>query len=98
MGVVNVLKKVGQVTIIRQCTTLSGWLVTHPYLTFVAYNAIFVAMCYYAWHEGYAEGKSVGYGDGVKATFDRAYKAGYDSGEAFGRIEQRTIDKEIYSR
>lgn len=85
----DILKKIGNATIVKQCTTLAGWLTTHPYLTFIGYNAIFAVMCYYAWKEGRDEGERNGYRKAVDDAWDKAYQTGYGNGEAYGRVDER---------
>lgn len=85
----GILKKIGNATIVKQCTTLAGWLTKHPYLTFIGYNAIFVAMCCYAWKEGCDEGERIGYRKGFNDTWDKAYNCGRSNGEAYGRVDER---------
>ena len=87
--VINALKKVGNATIVKQCTTLAGWLTTHPYLTFIGYNAIFAGMCWYMWCEGNRVGNSYGYEKGSCEAWDKGYKSGYANGEAYGRVDER---------
>lgn len=92
----NILKKIGQATIVKESMRLAKLATAHPYFTYFLYTGIFVAVAAYAYYEGHDQGYYDGKYDESKDSadyackqFENGYNMGRNWGVSYGRFLER---------